>query len=366
MPDGSGYTNLYQFSGPDGSTPGGGVLYANHVLYGSTTEGGDSNGGTLFALQLPPAPNLLLNGSFENHALTDEPDLVIDALDTNFWPGWATTEGGAEFVQPGLYRSWGSAADGEAVVDLAASPNGGGIQQTFPTTPGMNYVVSFSLGSLVDDGRSGSATVQAAAAGFITNFTFSTASTTLEFTRRTFRFTASTARTTLSFATGDSDGTRFVVIDDVTVLPYTTGNLIQNPGFESGFANWTLTSALGGPTNSRAGRFDSYGAQWDESADGDSISQTVPTVAGQNYEFRFWLAAPFAGDPCSFVASWDGIPQVQIDRPEAFPFKEYYFLVTASGPATTISFQGFSTLGSFVLDDVSVGFGDQLRRGRQF
>lgn len=46
--DGSGYTVLKSFTGPDGSNPAGGIILSDGVLYGTTKFGGGANAGTVF------------------------------------------------------------------------------------------------------------------------------------------------------------------------------------------------------------------------------------------------------------------------------------------------------------------------------
>src|SRR6266403_382999 len=49
--DGSGFTNLYRFTGGnDGSAPAAGLVLSGNPLYGTTTAGGSSGNGTVFAV----------------------------------------------------------------------------------------------------------------------------------------------------------------------------------------------------------------------------------------------------------------------------------------------------------------------------
>jgi len=55
--DGTGFTNLYSFTGgSDGANPIGGLILSSNTLYGTTRFGGDSGNGTAFSLPLPPLP----------------------------------------------------------------------------------------------------------------------------------------------------------------------------------------------------------------------------------------------------------------------------------------------------------------------
>jgi uncharacterized repeat protein (TIGR03803 family) len=64
--DGTGFTNLYNFAGPDGANPYSFPLlfYANK-LYGTTVSGGSSNFGSIFSLALP-LPALTVRSSATN------------------------------------------------------------------------------------------------------------------------------------------------------------------------------------------------------------------------------------------------------------------------------------------------------------
>ncbi len=56
--DGTGYTILHAFQGPDGSLLYGGLVLSGDTLYGTTFEGGSNNAGTIFAITLPLLPTI--------------------------------------------------------------------------------------------------------------------------------------------------------------------------------------------------------------------------------------------------------------------------------------------------------------------
>jgi uncharacterized repeat protein (TIGR03803 family) len=54
--DGTGFTNVYSFTGgSDGATPLAKLILSGNTLYGTTYAGGDAGNGTVFSLSLPPA-----------------------------------------------------------------------------------------------------------------------------------------------------------------------------------------------------------------------------------------------------------------------------------------------------------------------
>ena len=62
--DGSGFTNLYNFSGSGEANVDGTLVINSNILYGATINGGTNNAGTLFALALPvPILNIQLIGN---------------------------------------------------------------------------------------------------------------------------------------------------------------------------------------------------------------------------------------------------------------------------------------------------------------
>jgi uncharacterized repeat protein (TIGR03803 family) len=63
--DGTGFTNLYDFSYSDGANPTG-VVYDNGTLYGTTASGGSTGSGIIFSLVITPPPVPLNINSISN------------------------------------------------------------------------------------------------------------------------------------------------------------------------------------------------------------------------------------------------------------------------------------------------------------
>lgn len=63
--DGSGFQILHTFAGgiTDGSRPHGALTLVGSTLYGTTAQGGDTNGGTVFSYAIPePASAAMVAG----------------------------------------------------------------------------------------------------------------------------------------------------------------------------------------------------------------------------------------------------------------------------------------------------------------
>jgi len=95
--DGTGFTNLYSFTGgSDGATPLAGLILSGNTLYGTAYAGGDAGNGTVFSLSLPPAST---------------PQLTIIPIGANViltWPANATgftLEFATNLVSPAVWST---------------------------------------------------------------------------------------------------------------------------------------------------------------------------------------------------------------------------------------------------------------------
>jgi choice-of-anchor C domain-containing protein len=138
--------------------------------------------------------NLLVNGSFE-----DGPDpenfksLDEDATDIK---GWVVSRGQIDYIG----THWKS-ADGNRSLDLAGSPGFGAVKQTFDTTKGQKYRVTFSLAGN-PAGVEPVKKLGVKAAGKKEFFEFDTTGKSVDdmgWVTKTWEFTAEEAKTTLEF-----------------------------------------------------------------------------------------------------------------------------------------------------------------------
>ena len=139
----------------------------------------------------------LTNGSFESGTYLDSGSGFeqLNAGDTSI-DGWTVDSGSVDWI--GTY--W-VAQDGSKSIDMSGT-DAGAISQTFATTIGNTYTVSFFLAG----NPAGPPTVKtldvSATGGTVDHFTFDTSASTLDnmnWTAESYSFLATTTSTTLSF-----------------------------------------------------------------------------------------------------------------------------------------------------------------------
>ena len=153
---------------------------------------------------------------------------------------------------------------------------------------------------------------------------------------------------------------------------------VGNGGFETGdLTYWTyvgdttLTFALAGDDVDVAGEnalpgepdelfvhsgiYGGYLGQW---PDNGTLSQTVPTIAGQKLLVSFWLTSvpDNQGDtaPNGFAAKWNGSTLFMATNLPVFGWTNMQYIVSSAGTSGTLEFDFNNTPGAFGLDDVTV------------
>lgn len=129
-------------------------------------------------------------------------------------------------------------------------------------------------------------------------------------------------------------------------------NLVTNGGFETGdFSGWVqngsymyVTSAhpFSGSFSADLGTFGGLG----------SLTQTISTLPGYEYELSFALATS-GGSPSEFHTLVNGTPLLSIADVGNTPYSFASLIFTADSALTEISFLARNDVGAFSLDDVS-------------
>ncbi len=172
--------------------------------------------------------NLIVNGSFESGLSGGYAELSGGSTAIT---GWTTTQSGVEWFQPAVYGpGLGGAADGLAAIDLANYVYvGGGIEQTFATTAGQTYNLSFAGGNVVYAGRDGTGLIDVLLDGsMVQSFATGTSSTYMTWQNFGLSFTATGATTTLEFQNNQDPFLHFAALDMVDVESATSS--VPEPG----------------------------------------------------------------------------------------------------------------------------------------
>jgi parallel beta-helix repeat protein len=350
-------------------------LSDNTVITGNTTTGDLTNAGLVSEGEIfnnesnnvtitnnvttvppppPPPGELVVNGSFETHDFS----------------GW-TVGGNSGVVSAGpqVFITSSPVEDGSYAVAMGSLNTDGTLTQTLASKAGESYTLSFWLANNGAGSNDFSVQWDGHALMALTN------AATQGYTHYTYQVTG-TGSDTLRFSAFNDPGAWY--LDNVQVTdngtsaskpppPPPTGNLVANPGFETGdFSGWTLSGNVAplsvGPqafittaahSGSDAAGFGSVGS------DG-ILSQNLTTVAGQSYTFDFWLAN-VGGNPNDFAAKIGGITEMHLVNQPAQGYTHYVFDFTATGSTTPIEFDFRQDPSEWHLDDVSVVSGAAVR-----
>ncbi|WP_419546138.1 choice-of-anchor C family protein [Microcystis sp.] len=140
------------------------------------------------------AANLIQNGSFETATVNPGSFLQLDAVSTAI-TGWTVSQGTIDYI--GTY--W-QASEGSRNLDLSGA-NAGGIQQTFNTTVGETYRVTFDLAGNTDYSPT-IKEMRVSAGGNSADFSFDITGksrSNMGWVSKSWGFTATGTTTTLSF-----------------------------------------------------------------------------------------------------------------------------------------------------------------------
>uniref|UniRef100_A0A7C4KIK9 Choice-of-anchor C family protein n=1 Tax=Anaerolinea thermolimosa TaxID=229919 RepID=A0A7C4KIK9_9CHLR len=155
----------------------------------------------------PPPPSAFQNGSFES-GTNPGSYLTVTAPNNTTITGWSVVSADIDYI-----GSFWSAADGVRSIDLSGNiGSAGAIQQTFATSAGATYYITFSLAGN-PSGSPTIKTVQVSASPCAgcspQNFTFDTTGRSLAsmgWVDATYSFLATGASTTITFTSLDSTG----------------------------------------------------------------------------------------------------------------------------------------------------------------
>jgi hypothetical protein len=141
-----------------------------------------------------------------------------------------------------------------------------------------------------------------------------------------------------------------------------SGNLIVNPGFETGnFSGWSTVAApfssyFGVRGNAHSGSYAAFFGSYFP-PDRDEIYQKVPTIPGHTYRISYWVAnvgGGFGGGWTEIRSSWNGTVLEDLFPNNGFAYQQHTFDVVATSTSTEFRIGGYQVAGLWYLDDVSV------------
>jgi len=144
-------------------------------------------------------------------------------------------------------------------------------------------------------------------------------------------------------------------LDDISV---TLTPILFNGGFESGFADWTLsgnTTNLATFSGADYARTGTQGAAFGSIGSPGYISQTFATYPGQLYLVSFWFGRSSSGAPNNeFIASWNGQTLLDQTNVPTIGWTNLHFTVLATNSQSTLKFGGQNDPDYFALDEITV------------
>jgi hypothetical protein len=143
----------------------------------------------------------------------------------------------------------------------------------------------------------------------------------------------------------------------ITVTPVQSGNLIVNPGFETGnFSGWgtvyaPYSSYFGVGGHPHSGRYAAFFGSYDFAR--DEIYQNVPTIPGHTYQISYWVANG-GGGYTEIRSTWGGAVLEDLFPTNAFGYQQHTFTRVATSGSTQFRIGGYQIPSLWYLDDVSV------------
>lgn len=163
----------------------------------------------------------------------------------------------------------------------------------------------------------------------------------------------------VTFANAKDLPVKNIMPDPPSICDAMPGNLLTDCGFENGTTGWLSggntvdTFATAGPLEGVAANSGvDFAALGPAGSDG-SLSQTISTKVGVEYEISWYLEVA-SGAPNDFSVTWGGTPIfAQIDLPPTTSYEQYLFREVATAPSTTLSFRFRDDPSYLFLDDTA-------------
>jgi uncharacterized repeat protein (TIGR03803 family) len=376
--DGSGFMTLHNFTNaPDGANPRGGLVLAGNTLYGTTFSGGARHFGTIFSVQTDgtgytnlfsfsgtngsgPIGVLVVNGSTLSGVTANggpHSDGVVFTINTDgtgflLRHAFSATpsDGNGNFTNfDGAYPVADLGFSGDTLVGTTSGGGTNGAGTLFWLPPVAPFTVAPTNGAWP-------ATVQFTSTNMdslgnaITNWNWDFGD----------GFTSAEQNPSHTYLNASLFFPRFIATNSNTNAVYGVGppvnvafaNLVANGGFETGgLASWTKT----GDAAIQSGAFFAHSGNACAIGSAATLSQTLATAPGTSYLLSFWIKT-YAGTPIDeFLALWNGAVVADIKAGNGSVWTNIQTVVTAAGASASLVFKFTDKYGDEIfLDDVSV------------
>ncbi len=142
---------------------------------------------------------------------------------------------------------------------------------------------------------------------------------------------------------------------DFEDTPFSLSYWVQS-GAPAGFNNIFVDDGTDSSLSPESG---SYLAAFGKTSGNGYLSQTIPTVPGQNYFLSFWFEDTQSASTAQFVVNWNTNTAttntlLSLQNPATFSWSNYTYYVTATSTNTVLQFGGQRNTGYFGLDNVSL------------
>ena len=344
--DGTSFVNLRPLTNTsDGTAPKGALVLSGGKLYGTASNGGKGQGGTVFQLNTDGTDFRTLH-TFPFQQGTPLGNLVAIG---------DTVYGTSEYGAPASASSAAGAGSVFAVTPTATP----GIQFTASPTNGIPpQAVQFSAPGVDDKGN----TVLA----WYWNFGDGTPTFTIT-TNRSGSLVTNYPSTQNPLHTYTNNGPFYPALTAANING--TSNIIGtgpvifvlypssilNGGFETGtFTNWTATGSFAISTLANYRHSGTYGAQLATFGSSGYLSQTLSTTPGAVYSISFWFHNPVSHTNNNFQVSWNGTVLLDMTNFPVIGWTNIQLTVTATAGVSVLQFGYRNDSAYFGLDDVSV------------